>query len=192
MKQFGELDEDVAQMCKYAKWKTTDIMKALKEGRKPQPGPPGGEDDDGFGDMGGDMGGGGGAGGGGGGGGGLAEPAAPPAAAFPPAAPTGQPVAPAGGMPGLPPAAPTGQPVAPAGGMPQPVVHVAPQPVVPQYIPGPAAVPVVVAPGGSSAGPGNVNVEDALELAKFAVRALEMRDKATARDYLNRASQALQ
>eukprot|EP00947_MAST-08B_sp_MAST-8B-sp1_P006502 g6502.t1 len=58
MKQFGELDEDVAQMCKYAKWKTTDIMKALKEGRKPQPGPPGGEDDDGFGDMGGDMGGG--------------------------------------------------------------------------------------------------------------------------------------
>ena len=38
----------------------------------------------------------------------------------------------------------------------------------------------------------NVNVEDALELAKFAVRALEMRDKATARDYLNRASQALQ
>lgn len=28
---------------KYARWKTTDIIKAINEGRVPQPGPPGGE-----------------------------------------------------------------------------------------------------------------------------------------------------
>lgn len=30
---------------KYAAWKAADIRKALKEGRKPQPGPPAGDDD---------------------------------------------------------------------------------------------------------------------------------------------------
>ncbi|KAJ3276854.1 hypothetical protein HDV01_002909 [Terramyces sp. JEL0728] len=39
----GELDEDVKQKIKYAKYKAADIMKALNEGRKPTPGPPGSE-----------------------------------------------------------------------------------------------------------------------------------------------------
>jgi vacuolar protein sorting-associated protein VTA1 len=30
---------------KYAKWKATDISKALKQGIKPKPGPPGGQDE---------------------------------------------------------------------------------------------------------------------------------------------------
>lgn len=35
----------VEQKQKYAAWKAADIRKALKEGRKPVPGPPGGEND---------------------------------------------------------------------------------------------------------------------------------------------------
>ncbi|XP_042404730.1 protein HOMOLOG OF MAMMALIAN LYST-INTERACTING PROTEIN 5-like [Zingiber officinale] len=38
--QFGELQPE-----KYAVWKAADIRKALKEGRKPEPGPPGGDPD---------------------------------------------------------------------------------------------------------------------------------------------------
>jgi vacuolar protein sorting-associated protein VTA1 len=34
----------VAGKIKYAKWKATDIIKAIREGRAPVPGPPGGED----------------------------------------------------------------------------------------------------------------------------------------------------
>lgn len=36
----------VKEKIKYCKWKTTDILKAIKEGRRPTPGPAGGEDDD--------------------------------------------------------------------------------------------------------------------------------------------------
>nr|XP_027064739.1 protein HOMOLOG OF MAMMALIAN LYST-INTERACTING PROTEIN 5-like [Coffea arabica] len=43
--QFGELQPDLEQKQKYAAWKAADIRKALKEGRKPVPGPPGGEKD---------------------------------------------------------------------------------------------------------------------------------------------------
>ncbi|KAK1306724.1 hypothetical protein QJS10_CPA10g01915 [Acorus calamus] len=43
--QFGELQPDIEQKQKYAVWKAADIRKALKEGRKPVPGPPGGEQD---------------------------------------------------------------------------------------------------------------------------------------------------
>nr|GMC51738.1 protein HOMOLOG OF MAMMALIAN LYST-INTERACTING PROTEIN 5 [Ipomoea batatas] len=43
--QFGVLQPDVEQKQKYAAWKAADIRKALKEGRKPVPGPPGGEND---------------------------------------------------------------------------------------------------------------------------------------------------
>jgi len=42
---FGPLDEEIEQKVKYSKWKTADIVKALKEGRQPQPGPPVGEED---------------------------------------------------------------------------------------------------------------------------------------------------
>ncbi|KAL3503559.1 hypothetical protein ACH5RR_038008 [Cinchona calisaya] len=42
--QFGELQPDLEQKQKYSAWKAADIRKALKEGRKPVPGPPGGED----------------------------------------------------------------------------------------------------------------------------------------------------
>ncbi|XP_057765574.1 protein HOMOLOG OF MAMMALIAN LYST-INTERACTING PROTEIN 5 [Salvia miltiorrhiza] len=45
LNQFGELQPDLEQKQKYAAWKAADIRKALKEGRKPIPGPPGGDTD---------------------------------------------------------------------------------------------------------------------------------------------------
>ncbi|CAK9225502.1 unnamed protein product [Sphagnum troendelagicum] len=39
--QFGELQPDILEKQKYASWKAVDIRKALSEGRKPVPGPPG-------------------------------------------------------------------------------------------------------------------------------------------------------
>lgn len=45
LSQFGELAPDIEQKLKYAVWKAADIRKALKEGRKPEAGPPGGEED---------------------------------------------------------------------------------------------------------------------------------------------------
>lgn len=35
----------IEQKMKYSLWKVADIRKALKEGRKPEPGPPGGDPD---------------------------------------------------------------------------------------------------------------------------------------------------
>ncbi|XP_072980154.1 protein HOMOLOG OF MAMMALIAN LYST-INTERACTING PROTEIN 5 [Typha angustifolia] len=46
LNQFGELQPDIEQKQKYAVWKAADIRKALKEGRKPEPGPPGGDKDE--------------------------------------------------------------------------------------------------------------------------------------------------
>ncbi|KAG6529210.1 hypothetical protein ZIOFF_011406 [Zingiber officinale] len=43
--QFGELRPEIEQKQKYAVWKAADIRKALKEVRKPEPGPPGGDPD---------------------------------------------------------------------------------------------------------------------------------------------------
>ncbi|KAK9695625.1 hypothetical protein K7432_012871 [Basidiobolus ranarum] len=43
LKIFGEVDPEIEEKVKYSKWKATDIMKALKEGRTPHPGPPGWE-----------------------------------------------------------------------------------------------------------------------------------------------------
>ncbi|KAL5700119.1 hypothetical protein ACHQM5_025608 [Ranunculus cassubicifolius] len=48
--QFGDVQPELEQKQKYAAWKAADIRKALKEGRKPVPGPPGGEKDDDFSD----------------------------------------------------------------------------------------------------------------------------------------------
>ncbi|KAK4363907.1 hypothetical protein RND71_015265 [Anisodus tanguticus] len=45
LNQFGELQPDLEQKQKYAAWKAADLRKAIKEGRKPVPGPPGGESD---------------------------------------------------------------------------------------------------------------------------------------------------
>ncbi|KAG5546607.1 hypothetical protein RHGRI_018702 [Rhododendron griersonianum] len=45
LNQFGELQPDLEQKQKYAVWKAADIRKAMKEGRKPVPGPPGGDND---------------------------------------------------------------------------------------------------------------------------------------------------
>ncbi|KAK4517593.1 uncharacterized protein ATC70_000933 [Mucor velutinosus] len=42
LKTFGELDPETEAKIKYSKWKAADIMKALREGRVPTPGPPGG------------------------------------------------------------------------------------------------------------------------------------------------------
>ncbi|KAJ7535578.1 hypothetical protein O6H91_12G039300 [Diphasiastrum complanatum] len=43
--QFGEMQPDIEQKQKYSEWKAADIRKALSEGRKPQPGPPVGDQD---------------------------------------------------------------------------------------------------------------------------------------------------
>ncbi|KAB2605026.1 vacuolar protein sorting-associated protein VTA1-like protein [Pyrus ussuriensis x Pyrus communis] len=45
LNQFGVVQPDLEQKQKYAAWKAADIRKALKEGRKPQAGPPAGDDD---------------------------------------------------------------------------------------------------------------------------------------------------
>ncbi|KAK8956755.1 hypothetical protein KSP39_PZI000044 [Platanthera zijinensis] len=45
LNQFGELAPDIEQKLKYSIWKAADIRKALKEGRNPEPGPPGGDSD---------------------------------------------------------------------------------------------------------------------------------------------------
>lgn len=44
IEQFGPLDEELASKRTYSKWKATEIMKALKEGRTPAPGGYGGDD----------------------------------------------------------------------------------------------------------------------------------------------------
>lgn len=43
LKQFGELDEGMAQKIKYAKFKAAQINKALRNGEVPPAGPPGGD-----------------------------------------------------------------------------------------------------------------------------------------------------
>ncbi|KAL3640008.1 hypothetical protein CASFOL_012010 [Castilleja foliolosa] len=45
LSQFGEVQPDLEQKQKYAIWKAADIRKALKEGKKPVPGPPDGDKD---------------------------------------------------------------------------------------------------------------------------------------------------
>ncbi|EEF31179.1 Protein C6orf55, putative [Ricinus communis] len=45
LNQFGDLQLDLEQKQRYAVWKAADIRKALKEGRKPNPGPPAGDED---------------------------------------------------------------------------------------------------------------------------------------------------
>ncbi|CBQ71857.1 conserved hypothetical protein [Sporisorium reilianum SRZ2] len=43
LKIFGTLEPEMQEKIKYAKWKAADIAKAFKEGRKPEPGPAGGD-----------------------------------------------------------------------------------------------------------------------------------------------------
>ncbi|KAD6453983.1 hypothetical protein R6Q59_015767 [Mikania micrantha] len=45
LNQFGDVQPELEQKQKYAAWKAADIRKAIKEGRKPVPGPPGGDKD---------------------------------------------------------------------------------------------------------------------------------------------------
>lgn len=45
LEHFGELPQDMVERKQYAFWKAADIRKALREGRKPEPGPPAQEDD---------------------------------------------------------------------------------------------------------------------------------------------------
>ncbi|KAF9565474.1 hypothetical protein EC968_004150 [Mortierella alpina] len=40
LKVFGDIDSDVEEKVKYAKWRAADIVKAIRDGRQPQP-PPG-------------------------------------------------------------------------------------------------------------------------------------------------------
>ncbi|CAI5468033.1 unnamed protein product, partial [Closterium sp. Yama58-4] len=44
-RQFGELAPEVEQKQRYAVWKAADIRRALADGRRPTPGPPGGDAD---------------------------------------------------------------------------------------------------------------------------------------------------
>lgn len=44
LEQFGELDDEINSKRTYSKWKATEIMKALKEGRAPTPGGYGGDE----------------------------------------------------------------------------------------------------------------------------------------------------
>ncbi|TPX34335.1 hypothetical protein SmJEL517_g02940 [Synchytrium microbalum] len=46
LRTFGELDGEIEEKIKYSKYKAADIMKALREGRVPEAGPPGGEQQD--------------------------------------------------------------------------------------------------------------------------------------------------
>ncbi|KAL6596636.1 hypothetical protein ACP70R_047279 [Stipagrostis hirtigluma subsp. patula] len=46
LNQFGELQPDIEQKQKYAIWKAAEIRKALKEGRRPEAGPPGEDKDE--------------------------------------------------------------------------------------------------------------------------------------------------
>eukprot|EP01083_Nonionella_stella_P133859 407084_1 len=46
LQHFGDVPEDVSDKHKYSMWKVKDIATAIKEGRKPTPGPPGGLPDD--------------------------------------------------------------------------------------------------------------------------------------------------
>ncbi|KAM0788760.1 hypothetical protein ACM66B_002851 [Microbotryomycetes sp. NB124-2] len=39
---FGDMSSEISEKIKYSKWKASDISKALREGRKPTPGPAGG------------------------------------------------------------------------------------------------------------------------------------------------------
>jgi hypothetical protein len=42
---YSIINLQLEQKQKYAAWKAADIRKAIKEGRRPEPGPPGGEND---------------------------------------------------------------------------------------------------------------------------------------------------
>ena len=44
LSQFGERGEEVEEKCRYAKYKAADIIKCLKAGVRPEPGPPGGSE----------------------------------------------------------------------------------------------------------------------------------------------------
>jgi len=199
LKQFGELEPDVEEKAKYAKYKAQDIAKALKEGRKPSPGAPGEE---------------------------VALPAAPdngmPAAGGMPAPPDAIP-----GMPAVPgpeiPAAPMNPPQQPPQQLPQQPPQ-QPMPTVPMQMPMPPAMPQQPAampapayqgmqmPAPPAAAPaynqppqahsvpnyaptgGTVSkerMEDCAELARFAVAAVEAKDVELARNRLQQALQAL-
>ncbi|KAF9956132.1 hypothetical protein BGZ72_002997 [Mortierella alpina] len=45
LKVFGDIDSDVEEKVKYAKWRAADIVKAIRDGRQPQP-PPGAASDE--------------------------------------------------------------------------------------------------------------------------------------------------
>lgn len=42
----GHVSEEIEERIRYAKWKASDIVKAINEGRQPRPGPPGTEEHD--------------------------------------------------------------------------------------------------------------------------------------------------
>lgn len=210
LKQFGDLEPDLKETSLYAKWKATDILKALKEGRKPTPGPPGGVDDE---EGGADDSSNGGASGGGGGGMMASANSNASAALYDiPAAPTGNtppPVDPDAEM-----AARLAAQLADAGSSNTTPSHTPPPPSYNSTIPptnnnapppafaaapAPAPAPAESASifskiggflgGGSKKQPHLSDDEqhDALEWSKYAVRAIETEQYARAAECLQRA-----
>lgn len=202
LEQFGELEPDVAEKRRYCKWKTADITRAVKEGRKPKPG---GADED------------------------ITAPAAtsaPESSAESdiPAAPTASIAAApapisapavgeydAQGIPNAPSTAPfVPPPSLPIAGYnaapippPQPPVHYAQpsvQPTPQQYqppVPAPVSAPVYSMPhGGVSGAPpksmSDPRAKDCMELCQYAMSALKHNDMNLAKERLIAALRLLE
>ena len=171
MKQFGERGEEVEEKTRYAKWKATEILKAIKEGREIVPGGPGEPE----------------------------SPPPPshddiPAAPEPPSAPAfSAPPPPAFSAP-PPPAYETFPVPAPAPAAPPP-----PAAIPRAYSPPPAAMapppPASAFQPPPIANPGKVptkaQFDDAIEYCKFAIAAMEVKDTALALDRLRGAFSSL-
>jgi vacuolar protein sorting-associated protein VTA1 len=180
MNVFGDLEPDIAERSKYAKWKAVDILKAISEGRTPRPGPPAAEGAD---DL--ELSSSGAAGGAAGG-------AAFAPAPIPAAVPVGFPVAHPAPVPYAAPAPAWSSPVAAVAGG-------------PSHSPAAAAAAAAAAVGAASAPPAPTvppptvrygalppDLSDAHELCLFAARAVQAQDRALAISKLHAALARLQ
>ncbi|KAL9968548.1 hypothetical protein ACROYT_G020656 [Oculina patagonica] len=169
LSQFGELSEEAAHHCKYAKWKAAYIHKCLKTGETPVPGPAGGDDD-------------------------FTGEAEGGAAPYPPyptntQQPPGYPPYPTNtaGAPGQFPSQPftPNQPSYPTPPAPaQPSIH---QPLPPAAAAHPAAPAASVLPTQPSSTLSPVDSEKAQKYCRFAASALQYEDVKTAIDNLHKA-----
>lgn len=195
LNQFGTMDTEINMKRKYAKWKSADILKAIKEGRPVVPGGPEEQAENT-----------------------LESTGLPPQVSD---VPTDQPLTPHGSdmndsalLPGhAPPAyvaplhpAPQYQPPVSTPSQHQPDIPqpsappVYQQPLMPQHVPRHVPQPVADPapyrnPSQPTMGKGNIPAEqiaDAIEYAKFAIRALETREVNLGIDRLSKALSVLQ